>query len=236
MRVAYLIGRYPGITHTFILREVRALRRLGVEVQRYSIWRTAQRDLLSPVDWEEWRKTESLLPPQPARLLRAHLRALRRAPRPYVATLGRALALSSPGIRGRLLGIDVVRRGPRPLGRVSSARGDAHSCASGRDGPNGRDARCRLRRPDLASSAAPGHGARQSTGPRSSTTCTGRGSRSRPRVPSSSPASATTRAARSWRSCPKSFGTSSWWFAAGSISTSSLRLPAGIARLAIRAS
>ena len=105
MRVAYLIGRYPGITHTFILREVRALRRLGVEVQCYSVWRTAQRDLLSPVDWEEWRKTESLLPPQPARLLRAHLRALRRAPRPYVATLGRALALSSPGIRGRLLGI-----------------------------------------------------------------------------------------------------------------------------------
>jgi colanic acid/amylovoran biosynthesis glycosyltransferase len=105
MRVAYLVGRYPGITHTFILREVRALRRLGVEVHCYSIWRTAQSDLLSPVDWEEWRNTESLLPPQPWRLLRAHLRGLRRAPRAYVATLGHALALSCPGIRGRILGI-----------------------------------------------------------------------------------------------------------------------------------
>ena len=105
MHVAYLIGRYPGITHTFIVREVRALRALGVEVQCYSIWRTAKRDLLSPVDWEEWRRTESLLPPQAGRLVRAHRCGLRRAPRSYIATLGRALALSSPGSRGRLLGI-----------------------------------------------------------------------------------------------------------------------------------
>lgn len=121
MQIAYLIGRYPGITHTFILREVRMLRRLAVDVRTFSIWRTAQRELLSPVDWEEWRNTDALLPAQPARLLRAHLRGLTRAPRTYMATLGRALTLSSPGIRGRLLGFtwfveaivlwDVCRRG-----------------------------------------------------------------------------------------------------------------------------
>jgi colanic acid/amylovoran biosynthesis glycosyltransferase len=105
MKIAYLIGRYPGITHTFILREARALRRLGVDVQCFSIWRTAQRQLLSRVDWEEWRNTDALLPPQPAQVLRAHLRGLTRTPLTYVATLRRALTLSSPGVRGRLLGL-----------------------------------------------------------------------------------------------------------------------------------
>lgn len=104
MQVAYLIGRYPGITHTFILREARLLRRLGIDVQCFSIWRTPERELLSPVDREEWRKTDALLPPQPARLVRSHLRALARAPFTYVSTLWRALALTPPGVRARLLG------------------------------------------------------------------------------------------------------------------------------------
>jgi colanic acid/amylovoran biosynthesis glycosyltransferase len=105
VQIAYLIGRYPGITHTFILREVRVLRRLGIGVQSFSIWRTAQRELLSPVDWEEWRNTDTLLPPRPARFFGAHVRGLTRAPLTYAATLRRALTLSSPGIRGRLLGL-----------------------------------------------------------------------------------------------------------------------------------
>jgi colanic acid/amylovoran biosynthesis glycosyltransferase len=105
MRVAYVIGRYPGITHTFILREARGLRRLGLDVQCFSIWRTGQRELLSRLDWQEWRDTDALLPPRPARLLSAHLRGLKRAPITYAATLALAWTLSSPGVRGRLLGV-----------------------------------------------------------------------------------------------------------------------------------
>jgi colanic acid/amylovoran biosynthesis glycosyltransferase len=104
-RIACITGRYPGITHTFILREVRALRRLGVEVRCFSIWRTSERDLLSELDREEWHNTEALLPPAPGRLLRSHLQALIRAPRAYAATITRAFELSSAGVRRRLLAL-----------------------------------------------------------------------------------------------------------------------------------
>lgn len=105
LRIAYLTGRYPSVTHTFVLGEIRALARLGVDVRRFSIWPTAERDLLSDVDREEWRCTDALLPPRPAQLLRSHLRALVRAPRAYASTLIRALALSSPGLRRRGLAV-----------------------------------------------------------------------------------------------------------------------------------
>jgi glycosyltransferase involved in cell wall biosynthesis len=37
MRLAYLVSRYPAVSHTFILREVLALRRLGFELEVASI-------------------------------------------------------------------------------------------------------------------------------------------------------------------------------------------------------
>jgi colanic acid/amylovoran biosynthesis glycosyltransferase len=37
LRLAYLISRYPAVSHTFILREVRELRRLGVDVHAVSV-------------------------------------------------------------------------------------------------------------------------------------------------------------------------------------------------------
>ena len=105
MRIACITGHYPAITHTFILREIRALRRLGIDVLCFSIWPTAERDLLSELDREECRSTDALLPPPVGRLLRAHLSALLRAPRAYSATLARALALSYPGARRRALAL-----------------------------------------------------------------------------------------------------------------------------------
>ena len=37
MRLAYLVSRYPAISHTFILREVLGLRNLGIDVEIASI-------------------------------------------------------------------------------------------------------------------------------------------------------------------------------------------------------
>jgi colanic acid/amylovoran biosynthesis glycosyltransferase len=37
LKVAYLVSRYPAISHTFILREVRELRSLGMEIETISI-------------------------------------------------------------------------------------------------------------------------------------------------------------------------------------------------------
>lgn len=102
MRVAYLTGRYPAVSHTFILREVQALRRRGVSVETLSIWRTADEDLLSDADRSERDATYSVLPVKPLRFLRAHRRALADSPRGYLSTFMESLRLSPPGLRAKL--------------------------------------------------------------------------------------------------------------------------------------
>jgi colanic acid/amylovoran biosynthesis glycosyltransferase len=105
MRIAYLTGRYPAISHTFILREVHALRRLGVEVSTHSIWRTGEEDLLGDDERAEAARTENLLPPDWGAVLRAHVHGLRTRPRALLTTLNRALAMARPGVSGRARGV-----------------------------------------------------------------------------------------------------------------------------------
>jgi glycosyltransferase involved in cell wall biosynthesis len=102
MRIAYLVGRYPKVSHTFILREVQALRRRGVEVETISIHRAQANDLLSAIDREEDARTFAVLPPRWSQLLGAHLVALLTRPRRYAAAFALTARLSRPGLRGRL--------------------------------------------------------------------------------------------------------------------------------------
>jgi colanic acid/amylovoran biosynthesis glycosyltransferase len=102
VRVAVLCSRYPAVSHTFIQREVQALRREGVEVETFAIRRARPDEVLSEADRAEWAATYPILPPRAADLLRAHGRALRRHPRAWLATLGRALALTPGTPRGTL--------------------------------------------------------------------------------------------------------------------------------------
>lgn len=102
MRLAYVAGSYPAVSHTFILREVQALRRLGVSVETLSIRRTPDEDLLSEVDVAERDATYAVLPVRPLELLRAHLSALLGRPGDYLSTLLESLRLSPPGLRGKL--------------------------------------------------------------------------------------------------------------------------------------
>lgn len=104
-RIGYLVGRYPQMTHTFVLREVQALRRLGLDVDTFSVWRSEPEDLLSGVDREEYDRTETLLPLRPLRTAVAHLRAFVGAPSAYLGALGRALDLRPPGLRGLFLAL-----------------------------------------------------------------------------------------------------------------------------------
>ncbi len=102
LRVAYLVGRYPAVSHTFILREVQALRRLGVDVLPISVHRPKPEDLLSAEDRAEAARTYSLLPPRQTELIRAHLLALATRPRGYLAAVQLARRLARPGLRGAL--------------------------------------------------------------------------------------------------------------------------------------
>src|SRR4051794_33537415 len=68
MRVAYLVSRYPAVSHAFLQREVRGLRDSGVDVLTVSVRRAAPEDVLSDVDREEAARTLWLgaAPPAPA--------------------------------------------------------------------------------------------------------------------------------------------------------------------------
>ncbi len=102
MRIAYLTGRYPAVSHTFVLREIQALRGLGVEIETFSIWRTDAAELLSQADRDEAARTTTLLAPDPFRLLTA-LGAVALHPRALARLVREAAALRRPGSRGQLL-------------------------------------------------------------------------------------------------------------------------------------
>jgi colanic acid/amylovoran biosynthesis glycosyltransferase len=104
VRVAYLTGRYPATSHTFIAREVAALRERGVEIHTFSIWAADQRDLPSEHDQVEAQRTQAILPLRVRQAARAHGRAWRTAPGAYGRALVRAIRLGRAGLRGRVLG------------------------------------------------------------------------------------------------------------------------------------
>lgn len=102
MRIAYLASRYPTISNAFVLREAFALRRRGVDVHTFSIRRTDPAELLTDADRAADAETYAILPAGPTKVLRAHLAALLGGPGGYLATLGLALRLRGPGVRGLL--------------------------------------------------------------------------------------------------------------------------------------
>jgi colanic acid/amylovoran biosynthesis glycosyltransferase len=96
-RIAYLCGHYPAVSHTFILREVNALRRRGAEIETFSIRPAQQHELLSDLDREAFRTTYAVLPPKPHHLVVAHLRALARSPGAYSARWRSPWGRARPG-------------------------------------------------------------------------------------------------------------------------------------------
>jgi glycosyltransferase involved in cell wall biosynthesis len=102
LKIAYLCARYPAISHTFILREVQALRCLGAEVETFSIRRAESDQLLADADRVAFETTMAILPARWSTLLRSHLELAFRAPRSYAATSALALRLAPAGVRGHL--------------------------------------------------------------------------------------------------------------------------------------
>jgi colanic acid/amylovoran biosynthesis glycosyltransferase len=100
VKVAYLCSLYPAVSHTFIAREVDALRRLGAEIATFSIHRAGAEQLLSDADRAAFASTFAILPVRPARLLAAHLKAALSSPSAYLSTLALALRQAPRGLRG----------------------------------------------------------------------------------------------------------------------------------------
>lgn len=99
MKLAYFTSRYPAISHTFIMREILALRARGIEVETISQRTPADDEILSHDDRAERARTFYILPPKWGRLLSAHLRVLFTRPLRYIATLWFAQTTRPPGAR-----------------------------------------------------------------------------------------------------------------------------------------
>ncbi|HKP89685.1 MAG TPA: glycosyltransferase [Thermoleophilaceae bacterium] len=102
MKLAYVVSRYPFVSHVFILREVLALRRAGVEVETFTIRRSGAEHVLSADDREAAATTHAIVPPRPLDLLAAHMTALATGPGRYASTLALALRLRGRGARALL--------------------------------------------------------------------------------------------------------------------------------------
>lgn len=101
MRVAYLTSEYPAPSHTFIRREVMALRERGVDVETFSIRSPGRDAVLSEAAERERARTTYVLPTTLFRVARSQARALLR-PVAYVRTLRDALRHRVPGLRALL--------------------------------------------------------------------------------------------------------------------------------------
>ncbi len=100
VRVAYLTGHYPAVSHTFILREVEALRSLGAKVRTYAIRRPSADHLRGTAEQEAARDTFYVLATAKRIIpLLAAQTLMFRQPSTYFATLLLALSMRAPGLR-----------------------------------------------------------------------------------------------------------------------------------------
>lgn len=102
MKVAYLTSLYPATSHTFIKREVAALRRQGVRVDTFSV-RLPSESERTGENREEAESTFTILSQSLLTFFRAHLRTIARRPINYLKTAALAVSHRPPGARSLLL-------------------------------------------------------------------------------------------------------------------------------------
>lgn len=99
VRIAYLLSQYPAVNHVFMLREVRSLRTLGLEIQVASI-RPPDRDsaAMTAAEREEAQVTYYVKGSGILRVAAAHLRTLISRPAYYFRGLSCALKTGPGGL------------------------------------------------------------------------------------------------------------------------------------------
>lgn len=99
--VAYLTGDYPKVSHTFILREVQAVRAAGVPVLTCSVRRPPASEFKGAEEQAARAETFYVIAAakNPLRLLAAHGRAFLRSPGTWARTLALAVKMRSPGLK-----------------------------------------------------------------------------------------------------------------------------------------
>jgi colanic acid/amylovoran biosynthesis glycosyltransferase len=99
-RVAYLTSQYPATSHTFISREVAALRQFGMQIDTFSIRAPTTAEMDDEQLRAEAHNSFTVLKQPATSFLAAHLSTLVTQPARYFRTLGMALSHRPPGLRG----------------------------------------------------------------------------------------------------------------------------------------
>lgn len=101
LRIAYLNTQYPSLSHTFIEREIRAVRARGIEVHTFTINPPRPQDVLGERHADEARNTY-ILKPSLLELLLSVSAAKLRWPIGYVKAMLALRTLFPPGIKSRV--------------------------------------------------------------------------------------------------------------------------------------
>jgi colanic acid/amylovoran biosynthesis glycosyltransferase len=104
-RLAYLTSQYPAASHTFIRREVEALRDLGWSIDTFSTRAPNPGEADNESDRSEANKTYYILRQSFFTLAGSHVNSFFRAPWRYLRTLRLALSHRAPGGRALFLAI-----------------------------------------------------------------------------------------------------------------------------------
>jgi glycosyltransferase involved in cell wall biosynthesis len=95
-RIAYLASEYPAPSHTFIRREIAALRRAGLDIATFSV-RPAKGEPASELERADRAETQAVLGRSPVAYLKALAAALVAQPGRTLATFRLALRHRAPG-------------------------------------------------------------------------------------------------------------------------------------------
>jgi colanic acid/amylovoran biosynthesis glycosyltransferase len=99
-KIAYLLHNFPGITDTFIKREIRSLQKAGTEVSVISVWKPNESQTTPDILAEWASETDFLLPRSSVSILGILLMSFIRRPARFLGALQVALLMSRPGLRG----------------------------------------------------------------------------------------------------------------------------------------
>jgi len=105
-RIAYLVSQYPAVNHTFILREIRELRRLDFDIKVASM-RSPDRpfERLAPEEQEEQQSTFYVKPRGASGLLIANILLLFTRPSRYFRAMAYSLRLAGLNARAALFNL-----------------------------------------------------------------------------------------------------------------------------------
>jgi colanic acid/amylovoran biosynthesis glycosyltransferase len=105
MRLGYLTSQYPAASHTFIRREIEALRELGWQIDTFSVRPPGDDETQAEADRSEALNSYYVLRQRALAFVAAHLAGIFTAPAGYFRTFALALGHRAPGARGFLLAL-----------------------------------------------------------------------------------------------------------------------------------